>query len=313
MAAGRTTVEVEGRRLSLSNLDKVLYPATGTTKGEVLNYYTRAAPAFLAHVAGRPVTFRRAPDGIEGQVFFEKNVPRGAPPWVRTIHIESRRSGRRTVDDAEEGGRRRTGTGAPIDYPAIGDLPSLVWAVNLAVLEFHVPMWCVDDRGKPQAPDLIVFDLDPGAPADLVQCCDVALRLRDALTADGFDPRPKTSGGKGMQLYARWASPDHEDQPIGYAQELARRLEREDPGLVVSNMRKDLRRGKVLIDWSQNNPAKTTVAPYSLRLAASPGVSTPLHWDEVTAGADGDTAPLQFTPDDVLERLDAEGDLFVDG
>ncbi len=300
MAEERTLVEVEGHRLSLSNLDKVLFPATGTTKRDVLTYYTKVAPAMLAHLEGRPVTFRRAPDGVDGEIFYEKNVPRGAPRWVSSIPVASSGSRR---------GRRASGT-EEINYPAIDGLPALIWAVNLAALELHVPQWRVDARRHPRPPDLVVFDLDPGAPAELLDCCRVALVLRDALESEGLHALPKTSGAKGLQVYAR-ADARSEDT-IGFAHEIARRLESDEPGAVVSNMRKDLRKGKVLIDWSQNNPSKTTVAPYSLRLLATPSASTPLSWDEVASAVEADDAgPLRFSLDEVIDRVERVGDLFA--
>jgi bifunctional non-homologous end joining protein LigD len=299
MTEERTLVEVEGRRLSLSNLDKVLYPATGTTKRDVLTYYTKVAPALLPHLRDRPVTFRRAPDGVEGQPFYEKNLPKGAPRWVSSIPVAS--SGRR-------GGRGSSGS-TEINYPAIDGLAALIWAVNLAALELHVPQWRVDRRRRPQPPDLVVFDLDPGAPADLVDCCRVALVLREALEAEGLQAVPKTSGAKGLQLYAR--ADGRSEDTLSFARQLARRLEKAEPERIVSNMRKDLRTGKVLIDWSQNNPTKTTVAPYSLRLVPTPSASTPLGWEEVASAAEADDAEtLRFSLDEVVGRVERRGDLF---
>jgi bifunctional non-homologous end joining protein LigD len=230
----------------------------------------------------------------------------------------ARRPGDSEGGAAAPGSRRRRAGGdggdpnGTIAYPAIDGLPALVWAVNLAVLEFHVPMWRVDDRQRPLRPDLIVFDLDPGPPADLVDCCAVAVLLRGALSEDGLEPLPKTSGAKGLQLYARVAGSGAAADPLSYARALAHRIERDHPAHVVSNMRRDLRRGKVLIDWSQNNPAKTTVAPYSMRLMATPSVSTPVTWDEVAAvAADGGAERLRFTPEEVLDRVGSLGDLYA--
>jgi len=291
MSDDAPTVDVEGRHLKLSNLDKVLYPETGFTKRDVLAHYLAVGPTMLGHLRDRPVTFRRAPDGVAGQIFYEKHVPRGAPSWLRAIEVAGAKAG-----------------STPIDYPAIDNLAGLIWAANLAVLEFHVPMWRVGRQGVPKRPDLLVVDLDPGAPAGLVECCRVALVLRQALADDGLTPVAKTSGSKGLQLYApigRWRR-----DSLEYAHDLARRIEAEHRDEVVSNMRKDLRPGKVLIDWSQNNPAKTTVAPYSLRLTPVPGVSTPLRWEEVeTVAAGGDEQALRFTPEEVAARLAQRGDL----
>ncbi|PXY17923.1 ATP-dependent DNA ligase, partial [Prauserella flavalba] len=285
-------VEVDGRRMRVSNLDKVLYPHVGFTKGEVLDYYARIAPVLLPHVKDRPLTLKRYPNGVEGKSFFEKDVSRHAPEWVRTVCIETPGSSRGS-DKA--------------DYALIQDLPTLVWVANLASLELHIPQWTVGPRGAKRKPDLLVFDLDPGEPATIVECCEVALRLRDELAEDGIEAYPKTSGSKGMQLYSpvRVRSAERTRE---YAKQLAERLEKAMPELVVSRMAKNLRPHKVFIDWSQNNTQKTTVAPYSLRARPSPTVSTPLLWDEV---AECETAAdLVFTADEVLERVEEHGDLF---
>ncbi|SDJ43487.1 bifunctional non-homologous end joining protein LigD [Actinokineospora alba] len=290
--AGDVLVQVEGQRLRLSNLDKVLYPEDGFTKGEVIDYYSRIAPVMLPHLAERPVTFRRFPDGVGKAGFFEKNASRHAPEWVRTVTIDTPGSS----------------TGAEsLDFAVLGDLASLVWAANLAGLELHVPQWTVGPRGAARRPDRLVFDLDPGAPATIVECAEVALRLRELLVADGLEVVAKTSGSKGMQLYASVTTSSAE-RTSDYAKGLAERLEEELPKLVVSRMAKDLRRRKVFIDWSQNNPKKTTVAPYSLRARPTPTVSTPVTWDEVAACRK--PADLSFTADEVLDRVDDHGDLF---
>jgi bifunctional non-homologous end joining protein LigD len=286
----RVVVRVGERRLTLSNLDKELYP-DGFGKGEVINYYSRVAPVLLPHLAGRPLTFIRFPDGTAGEGFFEKNVPSHAPDWVRTVRRPSSGS--------------RGGHGEHIDHVLIEDLPTLVWAANLAALELHVPQWTVDAHGEPRAPDRLVFDLDPGDGATLVDCCRVAERLHDILTADGLTPHPKTSGAKGMQLYAGIRTRSAE-RPAAYAKAIAERLAAQTPGLVVAKMAKNLRRGKVFIDWSQNNPAKTTIAPYSLRGREHPTVATPVTWDEVRACRR--PAELTFTADDVLDRVADLGD-----
>jgi bifunctional non-homologous end joining protein LigD len=288
----RSTVEVEGRRLALSNLDKVLYPETGFTKGEVVDYYARIADVLLPHIAARPISFKRYPDGVEGQGFFAKNAPKGTPEWVRTVRLPAPGS---TMN-------RET-----IDYVIIEDLATLTWAANLACLELHVPQWSVGPRGAVRDADLLVLDLDPGPPATIVECSRVACMLRDLLLADGLSAYAKTSGSKGMQVYASVA-PTSSSRTSAYAHELAKRLEREHPELVVSRMTKNLRGGKVLVDWSQNNSAKTTVAPYSLRARPQQWVSTPVTWAEV---ADCRTErDLRFVSDDVLARVAAMGDLF---
>lgn len=291
--SNRITVRVADRQLSLSNLDKVLYPAAQFTKGAVIDYYRQVAPVLLPHLAGRPVTFVRFPNGVTGGSFFEKDVSRHAPDWVRTARLPTDTRGQ--------------GSGL-IDYPLVDDLPSLVWAANLAALELHVPQWTLDRNGTPRPPDRLVFDLDPGAPADVVSCCRVAERLYDLLIADGLTPAVKTSGSKGLQLYCGIRS-RASDQARGYARTLAGRLAAETPKLVVSKMDRVLRPGKVFIDWSQNNTAKTTVAPYSLRGRDQPTVSTPLTWDEVRACRHA--ADLVFTAPDVLARVAEFGDLLA--
>ncbi|MEV4102901.1 non-homologous end-joining DNA ligase [Nonomuraea sp. NPDC049649] len=286
----KVPVRVDGRELTLSNLDKVLYPEYGFTKAEVIDYYTRIAPVLLPHLAGRPLTVKRFPDGVDGMSFFEKNAPEHTPGWVRRARLPVPGS---TKD-------RET-----IDFAVVEDLPTLVYYANLAALELHVPQWRVDDEGRALPPDTLVFDLDPGPPATIVECCAVALMLREVLAAEGLTARPKTSGSKGMQLYAAW---DCREEPSAYARRLAQLLAKEHPDQVVSVMTKKLRTGKVFIDWSQNNPAKTTVAPYSLRARARPTVSTPLLWEEV----EGCEAPddLVFTSSEVLARVNEHGDLF---
>lgn len=286
--AGDVTVEVDGRQLKLTNLDKTLYPS-GFTKGEVIDYYTRIAPVLLPYLADRPLTVKRYPNGVEAQHFFEKNASRGTPDWVRTVRLPAPGSTK----------NRET-----IDYVVVDSLATLVRLANLAALELHVPQWRVS-RGEEPRTDLIVFDLDPGPPATIAECCEVALLLRELAAQDGLTLVPKTSGSKGMQVSAPIRARDPE-LPSRYARALAQRLEKQRPELVVSRMTKALRPGKVLVDWSQNNPAKTTVAPYSLRARDEPTVSTPLTWDEVAAGGD-----LSFTADEVLERVAAHGDLFA--
>lgn len=290
----KVAVEVEGRRLTLSNMDKVLYPDSGFTKGQVIDYYARIAPVLLPHLAGRPLTVQRYPDGVEGKSFFEKNTPSHTPDWVRRVELPSPGS---TMD-------RDT-----IHYIVVEHLPTLVWLANLAALELHVPQWTVGPRGGVHGADLLVFDLDPGPPATVVQCARVARLVRERLAADGLQAWAKTSGSKGMQLYVPLRPVDPE-RPWRYAKELAKAVAEEHPDLVVWQMTKALRPGKVLIDWSQNNAAKTTVAPYSLRARPEPTVSTPISWDEVAdCTAPGD---LRFTADEVLTRVAEHGDLLAD-
>lgn len=283
-------VQVEGRTLVLSNLEKVLYPATGFTKAQVIDYYQRAAPVLLPHIAKRPVTIKRYPDGVDEEFFYQKNAPAHRPDWVPTAKL------------ASPGSTKSRDT---IEYVLGGDLPTLIWAANLAALELHTPMWRYPDSGKP---DLLVFDLDPGPPATVVECCAVALLLRPLLTELGLDPVAKTSGGKGLQIYAA-VSGMTSQHTSDLAKELAERLEHDEPKLVVSRMTKALRPGKVLTDWSQNNAAKTTVAPYSLRAREQPTVSTPVSWDEVEACKRA--RELVFTADVVLQRVADSGDLFA--
>jgi bifunctional non-homologous end joining protein LigD len=304
-AADKIAVQVDGRDLTLTNLAKVLYPADGFTKAEVLDYYQRVSAVLLPHVAGRPMTLKRYPDGVDDQSFFAKHAPAGRPDWVRTEEIVSSSS-------------RSRSPGEPIEYVVIDDLPALMWAANLAALELHVPMWrfpgTASGGGHDAAPehglepDLLVFDLDPGAPATIVDCCRVAEALRPVLADADLDALPKTSGGKGLQLYARVSGMTAE-QASALAKDFAERMEREFPRLVVSRMTRSLRPGKVLIDWSQNNGSKTTVAPYSLRAREHPTVSTPVTWDEV--GACREVADLFFTAPDVLARVEERGDLFA--
>ncbi|MGQ0842912.1 MAG: non-homologous end-joining DNA ligase [Sporichthyaceae bacterium] len=288
-STARVTVEVEGRQLSLSNLDKVLYPDVGFTKAEVIDYYTRIAPVMLPHLTDRAATRIRFPDGVEGGSFFEKNAPKHTPEWVRTATLPVPGS---TKD-------RDT-----IDYVVVDELPTLVWLANLAALELHVHQWRLAD-GHAGPADRLVLDLDPGAPADLQQCAQVALLLGEELSA--LNPLVKTSGSKGLQLYVGLA-PTPAEQVSAWAKDLAVRMESAHPSLIVHRMEKAIRRNKVLIDWSQNNAAKTTVAPYSLRARSEPTVSTPVDWEEVEAAAGG--APLRFTAAEVLARVAERGDLF---
>lgn len=274
--------EVEGRRLPLSNLEKVLYPATGFTKGELLHYYATTAGSLLAHLYNRPVSFLRFPDGPDGQRFFAKNVPPGTPSWVRTAEVP-----------------RSAGVSRQI---LVQDLSTLMWAANL-VTEFHTPQWQADAPGQA---DRLVFDLDPGAPADIVQCCEVALWLRERLAADGLHSYAKTSGSKGLHLLTP-LEPTPSEQVSAYAKALAQEAEADLPQLVVHRMTRSLRPGKVFVDHSQNSAAKTTAAPYTLRARPEPTVSTPVTWEEVeSCESAGD---LVFLADDIAPRLLRYGDL----
>ena len=300
-AEEKVAVSVDGRTLTLTNLAKVLYPATGFTKAEVLSYYQQVAPVLLPHITGRPLTLKRYPDGVDGEAFFAKHAPAYTPDWIRTVPIVSTSSRAR---------------GETVTYLLVDDLPGLIWVANLAGLELHAPMWRLPGEvsaapvpdGPEREPDLLVFDLDPGLPATVVECCAVALELRPMLQADGLEPLAKTSGGKGMQLYARidgLTAAQASDLARGYAE----RLERERPRQVTSRMTKALRSGRIFIDWSQNNGKKTTVAPYSLRAREHPTVSTPVTWDEVAACTE--VADLTFTADDLPARIESHGDLFA--
>jgi bifunctional non-homologous end joining protein LigD len=295
---GSRAVEVDGRRLTLSNLEKVLYPEAGFTKADVISYYVQVAPVLLPHLSSRPVTFVRYPDGVDGESFFEKRVPRGAPEWVRSIDVPH--------------SSRKQDTQL-IRFPAIGDLPSLVWAANLAALELHVPLWRSSRQSEYGPFDQMVFDLDPGDPATIVECCVVAGWLLETLPTFGHHTvLAKTSGSKGLQLYVPLDPPRPGEDVREESRLIAHDVERAHADAVVSNMRRDLRPGKVLIDWSQNVPAKTTVAAYSLRARSWPTVSTPVTLEEVRAcaeSADGDC--LKFLAADVLERVARIGDLFT--
>ena len=287
----RVEVEVDGRMMSLSNLDKVLYPHAGFTKGQVIDYYTRVAPYVLPHLRDRALTLKRYPNGVEGQFFYEKNCPAHRPDWVRTATIPIRTDGR------------------TIDFCVCGDLPTLVWLANLADLELHASLARVHDS---RAPVILAFDLDPGPPATIVECCRVALELRALFDQLGLEGFPKTSGSKGMQVYVPLNTPTTYDRTKPFARAVAQLLEHRDRKLVVSDMSKERRKGKVFVDWSQNDEHKTTVAAYSLRARERPTVSTPLRWEEVEATADqGDPDRLVFTSGDVLDRVAEHGDLFA--
>jgi bifunctional non-homologous end joining protein LigD len=288
--AKETVVDIEGRHLKLSNLDKVLYPAAGFTKGQVIDYYVRIAPVLLPHLRGRPLTMKRYPNGVSGPFFYEKNCPEHRPEWVQTARVWSK------------------GNDKWMNYCLAEDLPTLVWAANLADLELHTSLSLGKDILRPT---FLVFDLDPGAPANIVQCCQVGLWLRDIFADLQLESFAKTSGSKGLQIYVPLNTAVSYDQTKTFAHELARMLERAHPELVVSDMKKSLRTGKVLVDWSQNDDHKTTVCVYSLRAKERPTASTPVDWKEVESCLKkGDESLLVFTSDQVLERAKKLGDLF---
>ena len=286
-----TSVEVEGRQLKLSNLDKVLYPEAGFTKGQVIDYYTRIAPALLPHLRRRPLTLKRYPNGVDAQFFYEKNCPKHRPDWVETIPVWSTRNK------------------ADVNYCLANDLPTLVWVANLASLELHTSLSWAPDIGQPS---MVVFDLDPGPPATVVECGRVALWLREVLDDLGLVVFPKTSGSKGLQLYVPLNTPVTYNETKPFAHALARLLEERHPKDVLSVMTKELRKGKVFIDWSQNDDSKTTVCVYSLRARPRPTVSAPVTWEEVEKVVDaGDPGVLSFEADEVLARVERDGDLFA--
>ncbi len=292
MTPAGTTVAVAGRQLSLSNLDKVLYPEVGFTKGHVIAYYQAVADALLPHLAGRPLTLKRYPNGVDGQFFYEKRCPQHRPDWVEVAPIWSRHNN------------------AEVGYCVAGDLPTLVWVANLASLELHTSLSRADDIARPT---MVVFDLDPGPPATIVECCRVALRLKDLFEHLGLQSFAKTSGSKGLQLYAPLNTPvTYEGGTKDFALAVAQLFEQRFPSEVVSSMRKDIRPGKVLIDWSQNDEHKTTVCVYSLRARPQPTVSTPVTWEEVARVAEaGDPDLLVFRAEEVVDRVARLGDLFA--
>ncbi len=284
-------VDIEGRRLRLSNLDKVLYPRIGFTKAQVIDYYRRIAPVLLPHLRNRPLTLKRYPNGVEGDFFFEKQCPSHRPNWVRTQAVWS------------EGNQR------DVNYCLANDLATLVWAANLADLELHTSLSLARNIERPT---MMVFDLDPGAPATIVECAEVALELRELLSRVKLVAYAKTSGSKGMQVYVPLNTAVNYDATKAFAHTVAQSLEQQYPDRIVSNMKKDLRKGKVLIDWSQNDAHKTTICVYSLRAKDIPTVSTPVTWDEVaTLVATRDATHLSFDYQATLDRVAADGDLFA--
>jgi len=290
-------VDVDGRTLRISNLDKVLYPRTGTTKGEVLNYYASISEVLLPHLRDRAVTRIRWPHGVQANSFFEKNAPAGTPSWVRTATVPTT-------------GSRAGSDGDTLRFPICDDLATLTWLVNLAALELHVHQWQVTRAGKPRKPDRLVIDLDPGEPAGLHECCQVALKVRDALAERDLTCSPVTSGSKGLHLYAALPRQLDSDGTTALAREIAEDLQKAEPGLITATMTKAKRPGKVFLDWSQNSGSKTTISPYSLRGRERPTVATPITWDEVEIGAEDPLGLEQFRFEEVLERVQEHGDLF---
>ncbi len=283
-------LEVGGKRLKVSNLEKVLYPKAGFTKGQVIDYYIRISSVLLPHLEKRPLTLKRYPNGVEAEFFYEKKCPSHRPSWVNTARVWSE------------------GNQADINFCLANDLPTLVWAANLADLELHTSL---AKSPKIKSPTMVVFDLDPGVPANIVQCCQVGLWLRKIFKELKLECFPKTSGSKGLQIYVPLNTPTNYDITKIFAKNIAERLEREHPEMVVSKMAKALRAGKIFVDWSQNDDHKTTICVYSLRAKESPTVSTPVTWAEVeSTSKKGDPTKLVFRSEDVLKRVKKHGDLF---
>lgn len=283
-----TEVVIEGRTLKLSNLEKLMYPEAGFTKAHVIDYYRRVAPVLLPHLKGRALTLKRYPDGVEGGHFYEKSCPDHAPDWLATAPIWSE------------------GRGEDIDYCVLDDLPSLVWAANMADLELHTFLAKASD---PQRPTMLVFDLDPGEGRDILDCCKVSLLVREVFRDLHLESFAKTSGSKGLQVYVPLNTPTTFDDTKPFARAVGEIVERDHPELVTTNMRKSEREGRVFIDWSQNDDHKTTVCVYSLRAKREPTVSTPVTWDEVEEALHAGRR-LRFLPEEVLARVASHGDLF---
>jgi bifunctional non-homologous end joining protein LigD len=283
-------VDVEGRTLTISNLDKVLYPRTGTTKGEVLNYYATVSGVLLPHLRDRAVTRIRWPHGVEGSSFFEKNKPAGTPSWVRTASVPT--TGSRAQSDRDT-----------LDFPICDDLATLTWLANLAALELHVHQWTVTKKGQVQGANRVVIDLDPGDGAGLYECCQVALMVRDKLAERNLETEAVTSGSKGLHLYAALKRRKDPDDSTALAKDVAEELAKEHSRLVTATMTKSKRSGKVFLDWSQNAGSKTTLSPYSMRGRELPTVATPVTWEEVEAGAEDPLGLEQFRYEEVLERI----------
>lgn len=291
MPEKKVKVQIEDVELTISNLDKVFYPSSGFTKGQVIDFYIRIAPALLAHLAGRPITLKRYPDGALANFFYQKECPPHRPDWVPTVPVWS------------EGNQKNT------NYCLLEDLPSLVWAVNLAALELHTSLSLAQNM---PTPTMVVFDLDPGPPAAIIECAQVALLLREIFDAHSLTAYPKTSGSKGLQVYIPLNTATNYEETKSFARHLAQLLEQQYPHLVVSNMKKALRKGKVFVDWSQNDEHKTTVCVYSLRARPEPTVSAPVTWEEVKqAWKTKDPSLLTITAPMVLERYEKYGDMFA--
>lgn len=284
-------VEVEGKTLTLSNQAKVLYPECGFTKGAVVDYYQRIAPVLVPHLTNRPLTLKRYPNGVNSMFFFEKNATKSRPEWVKTVGIWG------------------YGRGSELQFMLCNDTPTLVYIANLAGLELHPALACAPELASPT---MVVFDLDPGPPANLATCCKAALVFRELFAKEGLVSVAKTSGNKGMQLYVPLNTPTTYDETKGWARAIAEQFEAEHPDLFVSQMKKSVRDGKIFIDWSQNDANKTTISVYSLRARARPTVSTPLSWEEIEGAAkSGDASHLVFEAPQVLERVAKVGDLFA--
>jgi bifunctional non-homologous end joining protein LigD len=299
MAEAEVRVEVDGRTLGLSNMGKVLYPDTGTTKAEVLQYYAQVAPVLLPLLKDRAVTRIRWPHGTGGTSFFEKNAPSGAPAWLRLVEVPS------------TGSRGESRFGDRIYFPVVESLADLTYLANLASLELHVHQWRVDDDGQPLNPDRMVIDLDPGHPAGLQECAQVALLVRERLAALGLPAAPVTSGSKGLHLYTPMPGDLTADQVREAAKQIAEALEKKHPRLVVSQMTKAKRPGKVFLDWSQNTGSKTTICPYSMRGTLRPFVAAPRTWEEIEDGAEAPGELGQLDHLEVLARVEEHGDLFT--
>ena len=283
-------VEIQGKQLKLSNLDKVLYPATGFTKGQIIDYYAHIAPVLVPHLAGRPLTLKRYPNGVNSEYFFEKNATAHRPDWIKTAPIWS------------EGNRRN------VNYILADDLPTIIWMANLAAIELHPSLSLAKNIG---CPTMMVFDLDPGPPANIVHCAQVGMWLREIFEHFSLQSFPKTSGSKGLQIYVPLNTPTSYEDTKPFAHALARLLEDQHRELVVSDMKKELRKGKVLVDWSQNDEHKTTIAVYSLRAREHPTVSTPVKWEEVEQLLrKKDPGLLVFEAGQVLKRVEKMEDLF---
>lgn len=287
----KATVDVDGHQLTLTNLPKVLYPVAHFTKAEVIDYYRQIAPALVPHLENRPLTLKRYPNGVEQMFFFEKNAGRSTPDWVKTVGIWGE------------------GRGEELQYILCNDAATLIYLANLAALELHPALACTP---KLESPTMVVFDLDPGPPAELSTCCKAAVVLREYFEHAGLESVAKTSGNKGLQLYVPLNTPTTYEDTKGWARGVAEHLEARFPELFVSEMKKSLRAGKVFVDWSQNDANKTTISVYSLRARERPTVSAPVSWKELeTVAQSGDASGLVFEARQVLERVQARGDLFA--